>query len=669
MSIQSEMSDLAAKVSLHSFNYYVLNQPTISDIEYDQLFHRLRKLEIENPDLADPNSPTSRVGAVSTTSGFAKVKHTSKMLSLDNAYSVEEVIKFFPARRFILIAEPKLDGLSLDLHYVKGQLVQALTRGDGTTGDDVTANARTIRTVPLTVGLNFTGHVRGEVIMRRSVFTKLNAELEAQGEDLFVNCRNAASGTMKSKDSRVTAARNLDFIAYSIVDSPNSLLEDGAFLQVCGFQVAPARFYVFTSPSDLVDNTSYADFAAASIEYFLAERTNLDYDIDGIVFKISDRDVRLELGEGNRFPKWATAYKFPTEKVVTRLNAVTCQVGRTGVITPVAELEPVFVSGSTVSRASLCNRDEVIRLGIGIGDMVIVERSAEIIPKVIGKSSGNASTWLMPETCPCCGSKLIQATNADGSTAVATICPNKECSDQVIGQLKHSLGKGALDVDGCGDSFVRALVKTGVRKLSDCFAIRYEGCLWFKNNKVQVGSAASIKFAREIEKAKSAPMWRKIHALGIESVGTTLSKELEAHYGDIVAIATATDIESIVGPVSAGFIKNYLLENADEIDRLDQLGVKFESTKAVGPLTGKSFVITGEMMSGRRSDVSERIEQAGGTVKGSVSRKVQFLVVGMGAGNTKSEAAAKLGVTCIEESQLYQMMGIEMPLNTEPEEE
>lgn len=638
----------------------------MSDSEFDRLLVELRNLEAKHPELADPESPSARVGSGSTT-GFAKVKHTVRCLSLDNAFNIIDVHDFFRNSRTIrqnsdpaakdYIVEPKVDGLSLCLRYDHGNLVQAITRGDGTTGDDVTANAMVIPTIPHTIPGGLTIEVRGEAFMYKSGFEKINTERVAAGEEPFANPRNAASGTMKQKDTSEVAKRPMGFIGYRLIGTrhPTQLQCLGAL-----------KDFGFVTPIDLGDLkrrnlTSVCSFAELedAIMQMDADRKKVDFDTDGAVIKFNSMAMQDELGDGTKYVKWGLAYKYPAEKRATRLNSITVSIGRLGTLTPIAELEPVQLGGSTVKRASLCNQDEIDRLGLDVGDEVIVEKAGEIIPKVVGVvSHRGAKVWKMPKKCPCCDTEVVRAEGA-----VAYRCPNFMCSDQVFERLKHAVQKGALDIDGCGDSMIQLLMANGVKTLSDLLSLRQS---------FLPVSAATKKFFVEREKARQQPLWRKLAALGIDGVGQTLSKELAARYNSLDKILdlSRADLVAIMGPVSAGSFLEHLRANADEIGKLDELGFKFEDAeRAVGPLTGKVFVITGGLMSGSRGQVSKKIEDAGGIVKSSVGKKVDYLVAGDGGGNTKAVAAQKLGTKVITEEELYVLLGQPLTVSATATEE
>jgi DNA ligase (NAD+) len=650
---------LRTELHQHGHNYYVLNSPTISDADYDRLFRELQTLEAAHPELADPNSPTSRVGA-RTPNIFNKVKHNVPMMSLENSFTAAEAVHRIvsEAGPSEVILEPKIDGLALSLRYDNGIFVQAVTRGDHEIGDDVTANVRTIGQIPLVIMYDKPLEIRGEAYLSKASFEKINKELEAAGEEIFANARNAAAGTMKQKDSEICAKRGLSFVGYSVV-SPRQhgiktqlgLLE---FIKSLGFPIAlpVASFHVIHLDKEGESNLE------SHLIMFDAKRKNLPYDTDGCVIKINSLDKQAELGNKTRVPRWATAFKYPAEKATTVLNSVTCQIGRRGTITPVAELKAVEIAGVTVRRASLCNQDEIDRLGINVGDEVTVERAGEVIPKVIAlKTKISHGIWKMPEFCPCCKTQLVR----DGAHY---FCPNEiSCADQVRQRLQHAVGKGALDWDGFGPAAVEVSVAMGITKLSQLFELA--------DSKLdELFKPAFVrKFKKERERVKTSPLWRKINALGIDNIGQTASKELcEAARSleDIIDLGPEK-LRSILGPVASKSFIDYVAANVAELDKLNELGYTFVDTAPIatvgGKLSGKTFCLTGAMLSGTRPQVAITIEQHGGKVKGSVGKDLSYLVAGDGGGANKANAAKKLGTQVITEEELYQMIGIPMPLS------
>lgn len=648
------LHQLRSELHQHIHNYHVLAQPTITDEHYDQLFEELQTLEAQFPELADPNSPTARVGSQSIDS-FEKVKHCVAMLSLENTFAAEEVVSYFKGKvrdqaNPLGVVEPKIDGLSMSLIYKDGQLVKAITRGDGSVGDDVTANARTIKSIPLTP--QFSGEVRGEVYMPKKQFERLNAKLDKEGDELFANPRNAAAGSMKRKNPADVAERGLAFLAYHVVKSDYLGTADAVSqherlkqLQALGFRT-PLESGV--PVIDLFD----LDQVKSAIEGWSIGRSTLDYDIDGLVFKVNDIKTQVSLGLNNRAPNWATSYKFPPERKVTKLLGITVQVGRLGTLTPVAELQPVNLAGTVVKRASLHNADEIQRLGINIGDEVIIQKAAEIIPQVVGVANKlSRGVWSMPDRCPCCNSAVDRLANK-----VAIVCTARMCKDQVFARLEHAVKKQSLDIDGCGEQSIKAMVDRGINSLSDLFAA---------DDLSFLGVAASKRVAAGLKKAKTAPLWRKLHALGIDGIGVTTCKELANRWNSLPDMLDNLDeVSKLFGPVTFSNFRNYFEhdDNMAELEKLIGLGFVFEDEKKSGPLVGKVFCITGGMLSGSRDEVSAKIESLGGSVKSSVSKKVHYLVVGDGAGNNKSADARKNGTQCISEKELYDIMGLPMEI-------
>ena len=645
------LHQLRSELHQHIHSYHVLTQPTITDERYDQLFKELQTLEAQFPEFADPNSPTARVGSQSIDS-FEKVKHCVAMLSLENTFSPQEVIKYFDSKcpgagSLEGIIEPKIDGLSMSLVYQNGQLVRAITRGDGSVGDDVTANVRTIASVPLVID-NFTGEVRGEVYMSRTQFNKLNKQLEKEGDELFANPRNAAAGSIKRKNPAEVATRKLSFIAYYL--TANQRTHDKYSHAIHALQ-----HIGFVTPHTLGADYTVDLRNLAQVDQVISNyKNNFDqeFDIDGLVLKINDLQLQTELGLNNRAPNWATSYKFPPEQKVTELIGITVQVGRMGTLTPVAELRPVNLAGTWVKRASLHNADEIERLGLNIGDDVIIQKAAEIIPQVVGVANKRSTgVWSMPDRCPCCNSITSRLINK-----VATICTARMCKDQVFARLEHAVKKQSLDIDGCGEQSIKAMVDRGINNLSDLFAA---------DDLSFLGDAASKRVASGLKKAKTAPLWRKLHALGIDGIGLTTCKELSNRWNSLPdMLDNMEEISKFLGPITFLNFRLYFEndDNMTELEKLVSLGVTFEDEKKSGPFVGKAFCITGGMLTGSREEVSAKIESLGGSVKSSVSKKVHYLVVGEGAGANKSANAKKLGTLCISEKELYDMMGLPMEI-------
>lgn len=659
MNDSDRISELRDLLRYHCHLYYVQGTSSISDNEYDTLYRELQQLEAAHPELHDPDSPTQRVGA--PVKSFDPFVHGDrKMLSLDNMRSAAELMHYLGTITG-LVMEPKVDGASLKLVYRNGKLVSAGTRGDGSYGDTVTNNVRAISTVPLVLNEAVDVNVVGEVYMRLSTFGELNAKLEQDGEELLANPRNAAAGAIKLKDPQDVRGRKLSFVAYGIsegledIDSHYSVLGE---LERLGFQTTRKLPVVAgTNDTAYLVNCATENELEDVIKFGDTIRKSLDLPTDGLVFKIDSRATCHEMGEGTKYPNYACCFKFPAERKATTLIGITHQVGRTGKITPVAELAPLDLGGTTVRRASLCNQDEIERLGVNIGDSVLVEKSAEIIPKLVGVARKQVKGVFEKITkCPCCGTDLIRPEGM-----VDSYCPNKDCDDQVFARLKHTCCKAALDIDGCGDAMIEELMKLGVRKISDIFTV----------DPKTLKTAAKKKFLDGRAACKDKPFWRKLHALGIDGFGKTLCQDVADRWLSLLeAFDNLSELQAVVGKVVLESISNYCIEHGDELDQLDRLIGMTGQRKVVGPLTGMTFCITGELMTGSRADVSKRIEDAGGVVKSSVSRKLSYLIQGTETGRTKREAADKYGVEVIDEERLYALMKQEMPKpRVQPEDE
>lgn len=615
---------------------------TLSDAEYDEKVRQLKALEDAHPELAK-DSPLKRVGAKSKAAG-PKVKHQRKMLSLDNVFTPDEATSHFKSKAD-KIWEPKIDGLSLSLIYSGGRLVRATTRGDGVEGDDVTHNALVIDSIPKMIYFKGEFEVRGEVCIFKADFEKLIEQMKSEGDEPFANARNAASGSLKLKDSTEAAKRRLSFVAYqSFGTGVRNHIDMIGELQGWGFNT-PNRF----TRGPMVTFTEITQELADQMD---EERRSMPFDTDGAVIKINDFKLRAEMGDGTKSPKWAVAYKFAPEEGISVLEAVELPIGRTGVITPVAILSPVLLNGATVRRASLCNWDEIARLDIAVGDQVVVVRAAEVIPKVIRvhKKTENRKPIDMPTACPCCGGPILK-----DDEVVAIRCTNLNCNEQVFQRLSHAVNKSSLDWDGCGNAQIGDLMKIGnARFLSDFLAIQDVSFM---------GAAAKNRFLAERERVKSVPLWRKLHSLGIEGIGKTFCQELASKYGDLLKMLDDRNgVIAIVGPNRAEKLFAQIDLLAEEIERLDGLGFKFvevNTGKRQTQASGKQFVITGTMTTGSRDKVSERIEQAGGIVKSSVSAKTDYLVVGEDPGGNKTAGARKHGTKVITEDELYQILELD----------
>lgn len=663
--VEKEIEELRSQIRHHEFRYYVLNDPEISDFEFDQLIHRLQELESQHPQLVTADSPTQRVGG-QPAEEFLKVRHSVQMLSLDNTYSVEELRDFDRRVRELsgrgtvdYVAELKLDGLSMSLTYEGGVLMHGVTRGDGTTGEDVTTNVKTIRSIPLRVDrdrLKSLGNprrfeVRGEVIMTLKAFEQLNAQREAAGEPRFANPRNAAAGSMRQLDPRIVAERKLDMYLYALLVNGRAPIADHSrtldTLSKLGFKVNPHR-RLCPSFDDLL----------AYIQEWETKRDTLDYEIDGIVVKVNDTRLWEELGTTAKSPRWAVAFKYPARQATTRVNDIRAQVGRTGTLTPVADLEPVDVGGVTVSHATLHNMDEIERLGVKIGDTVLIQRAGEVIPQVVKvvRQAPDGREFKMPKKCPVCGGDVHRS---EGE--VAFRCVNAACPARLKESLLYFAGRRAMNIDGLGDKLVDQLVDRGlVRDVADLYTLTHEQLA----NLERMAEKSAQNLMGEIEKSKKAELARLIFALGIRFVGERTGQLLADHFGSLDKLAKATEGELLqveeVGPRVSEAILEFFCEkrNLAVIEKLRRAGLQFEQKKvrkAEGKLAGKQFVLTGTLPTYSRQEATRMIEEAGGRVIGSVSKKTDYVVVGADPGS-KLDKARALGVQVISEADLLKLL-------------
>jgi DNA ligase (NAD+) len=658
-------AQLRREIERHNHAYYVLDAPTIPDAEYDRLFGELQALEREHPELASPDSPTQRVGAASVTA-FAEVMHRVPMLSLGNAFSDTEVEAFDRRCREALdrdeldyAVEPKLDGLAITLIYENGQFVRGATRGDGTRGEDVTANLRTVRSIPLRLQADpppDRAEVRGEVLMQRADFERLNQRQQEAGEKIFVNPRNAAAGSLRQLDPRITARRPLRFFAYALADvigspAPPTHSATLALLERWGFAVAPFRDVVRGAAGLLAYYRRIGDM-----------RSRLPYDIDGVVYKLDRRDDQLALGFVSRAPRWALAHKYPAQEEITELIDIEVQVGRTGAITPVARLKPVFVGGVTVTNATLHNEDEIRRKGLLIGDQVIIRRAGDVIPEVVApvieRRTGAERPFVMPCVCPACGSSVERAEDE----AVARCTGGLFCPAQRKQALLHFAGRRAMDIEGLGDKLVDQLVDAGIVKTTvDLYRL---GLVALANlPRMAEKSAANLLAA--IEASRRTTLARFIFALGIRNVGEATARELAKHFGSLDALMAA-DVDALqaladVGPVVARSIANFFAEphNREVIEQLRAAGVSWEEGAPAAALSararGMSFVLTGTLLTMSRDEAKALIESHGGKVSGSVSKKTDYVVAGADAGS-KLAKAEELGVAILDEAGLIALL-------------
>lgn len=664
MDSKARILELRRQLHEHNHNYYVLNSPTIGDIEFDMLMRELQELEVANPDMYDPTSPTLRVGS-DITKEFKQVQHKYPMLSLGNTYSKEEVADFFERvkralnEEFEICCELKFDGTSISLTYVDGKLVRAVTRGDGEKGDDVTANVRTIRTVPLVLsgnGYPAEFEIRGEVLMPWDVFERLNVERSKAGEQLFANPRNAASGTLKLQDSSVVAKRSLDAYLYFLLGE--ELPADGHYENL-----EAAKRWGFKI-SDTTCKCRTIDEVFAFIDRMDDERKNLPFATDGIVLKVNSLRQQKNLGYTAKSPRWAIAYKFQAESAVTRLNEVTYQVGRTGVVTPVANLDPVQLSGTVVKRASLHNADIIEKFDLHIGDMVYVEKGGEIIPKITGVDT--SARFMLGEKvafitkCPECGTPLVRY---DGEAA--HYCPNDlACPPQIKGKIEHFVSREAMNIDSIGPETIEQLYNYGlVKNITDIYAIQPEDLMFLP----RMGEKSALNIVNAVKASLQVPFERVLFALGIRFVGATVAKRLARAFGNIDALMaasfdelTAVDEigERIAGAVRAFFAKD---ENLQMIEKLKAAGLKFVVEEETGVeksdiLSGQSIVISGVFTHHSRDEYKEMIERNGGKNVGSVSKSTSFILMGENMGPAKLEKAQKMGVRLVTEDEFLQML-------------
>ena len=662
MSLQQQIDTLRQDLRRYEYEYHVLDNPTIPDAEYDRLFHQLKALEAEHPELITADSPTQRVGA-KPLSGFAQIRHEIPMLSLDNAFSDEEFYAFVKRIEDRLIrlpepltfcCEPKLDGLAVSILYVNGVLTQAATRGDGTTGEDITANIRTIRNIPLQLLMDNPParlEVRGEVFMPHAGFERLNQQALEKGEKTFANPRNAAAGSLRQLDPKITSKRPLVLNAYGIgiaegVDLPNTHYDRLQWLKSIGIPVNP-EIRLCNGTDEVLD--FYRDIQN--------KRSSLGYDIDGTVLKINDIALQEKLGFISKAPRWAIAYKFPAQEELTRLNDVEFQVGRTGAITPVAKLEPVFVAGVTVSNATLHNGDEIERLDIAIGDTVVIRRAGDVIPQIIGvlhdRRPADARPIIFPKTCPVCDSAIVRI---EGE-AVARCTGGLFCAAQRKEALKHFVSRKAMDIDGVGGKLIEQLVD---RELVHTPADLFKLDLTTLTRLERMGTKSAENALASLEKAKNTTLARFIFALGIREVGEATALNLANHFKTLEALQNA-DLEALqqvpdVGEVVANRILAFWHEphNVAVVNDLIAQGVHWETveTKEVteNRFKGKTVVLTGTLTQMGRNEAKALLQDMGAKVSGSVSAKTDFVIAGDAAGS-KLTKAQELGVTVLTEEE------------------
>jgi DNA ligase (NAD+) len=657
--IKKEIEKLRKEINYHNYRYYVLNDPIVSDYEYDILLKKLIALEEKNPEFIIPESPTQRLGG-QPIEEFTTLTHDPPMLSLDNTYSFNELKEFDKRVRKQVeevkyLVEQKVDGVAVSLKYFKGRLAQAATRGDGTKGDDITQNLKTIRTIPLQLLINNPDlqnfEVRGEAYLTKRQFEALNKEREEEGESLFANPRNAAAGSLKLLDPKSVAARNLDAFIHTIPKPPtkrfHSDLQVLDLLKEAGFKVIP-HSKLFSSIDEVIKFCEDWD----------KKRDDLPYEVDGMVIKVDSFQQREELGETIKSPRWAVAYKYPPKQATTKIKKIYLQVGRTGTVTPVAELEPVFLSGSTISHSTLHNLDEIKRKDIREGDTVIIQKAGEVIPQVVkvvtDKRTTKEKVFKMPDRCPVCKGKLFREADE-----VAYRCVNASCPAQVKRRIGHFVSRGAMDIEGFGFVLVDTLVdKRMIKDFADLYQLKKEDLISLE----RMGEKSSQNLLDGLEASKQQPYARILYALGIRHVGIHAARILAQAFPSINDLKNASfeKISSVmgIGPTVAESIRNFFAdnENIELINRLKKIGLKFAAEKPKGAqiFAGKSFVLTGGLEYYTREEATETIVALGGNVASSVSKNTDYVLAGKEPGS-KYDKAVALGIKIINESEFKKM--------------
>jgi DNA ligase (NAD+) len=655
-----KIKKLRGEIKHHEKKYYVDNNPQISDYEFDLLVKKLEELEKQFPKLITPESPTQRVGE-QPLEGFVSVQHRTPMLSLDNCYSVEELREFeeriqklLPSQKIEYVTELKIDGLGISVIYREGKFDQAVTRGDGLRGDDVTANVKTIRSIPLEISNPEEIEVRGEIYLPFSSFEKINKEREKRGEPLFANPRNAAAGSLRTLDPREVASRQLDLFLYYIFirgEEMPTQWENLEMLQDLDFKTNP-----------IARHCSSLDEVISFYEEWQEKRDNLDYDVDGVVVKVNSTEQRKLLGFTAKFPRWAISLKFPARQATTRIKDIIIQVGRTGALTPVAVLDPVRLSGITISRSTLHNEDEIKRKDIRIGDTVLIERSGDVIPKVVSvmkkRRTGKEKKLAWPSSCPVCHSNTFKAEGEAISR-----CINPSCPAKIKESILHFAWRRAMNIEGLGVALVDQLLEEKlIQKIPDLYSLRHEDLVQLD----RMGPKSSQNLLDEIEKTKQRNLDRLIYALGIRFVGERTALALASHFKNLEKLAKASSEELLqiedVGPKVAESIVFFFNqpENIELIKRLKKASLNF-SFRVAGrredlPLAGQTFVLTGSLENLTREEAAELIEASGGTVSSSVSSKTDYVIVGESPGS-KLAKAKKLGIQTIEEKDFLKLIG------------
>ncbi|NBL64288.1 NAD-dependent DNA ligase LigA [Flavobacterium sp. NST-5] len=665
MEIKQLIDSLRNELNQHNYNYYVLDNPVISDFEFDQKLKNLQELEAKHPEYFDENSPTQRVGG-SITKNFQTITHQNRMYSLDNSYSKEDLLDWEKRIQKILgnvslqyTCELKYDGASISITYENGKLKRAVTRGDGFQGDDVTTNIKTIKSVPLQLQGDYPENfeIRGEIILPLEGFAKMNQQLLDEGKVPYANPRNTASGSLKLQDSSEVAKRPLDCLLYTFIGSDVKFATHFESLE-------KARSFGFKVPNEakLAKNIQEV---FQFLEYWDEHRHELPYETDGVVIKVNNLHFQDELGYTAKAPRWAIAYKFKAEQVATKLNSITYQVGRTGAITPVANLEPVQLGGTTVKRASLHNADQIEKLDIRVGDMVFVEKGGEIIPKIIGVDFTKRNQDLLPTVyitnCPECQTELIRKEDE-----AQHYCPNfYGCPPQIIGRIQHFISRKAMDIEGLGGETVALLFNNHlVQNYADLYELTVEQIIPLE----RMAQKSAENLVNGIEKSKEIPFERVLFALGIRYVGETVAKKLAKHYQNIENLAKASVMDLIlvdeIGERIAQSVVEFF-ENAENqilIQRLKEYGVQLEVKTVYNPeattiLEGKTFVVSGVFEKFSRDELKKAIEDNGGKVSGSISSKTNFVIAGENMGPAKLEKASSLGIPIISEDDFIVMIG------------
>lgn len=650
---------LIREIERHNHLYYVLDRPEISDYNYDQLMQQLLRLEAQHPELKKPDSPSQRVGGAPL-AAFSQVRHEVRLLSLDNAYDAQEVAEFI--RRIdrelgetaAFVVEYKIDGLSVALRYENGLFVQGATRGDGETGEDITENLKTIRSIPLRLAKPLTLTVRGEVFLPKEGFRILNEEQEQNGFQTFANPRNAAAGSLRQLDSRITASRPLDILVFDLLSGDLSAdTHDQALTELAELGLKVSHGRRFETPETII----------AALEAASESRHALAFDIDGMVVKVDRFDHREQLGVRAKSPRWAVAFKFPPEEVETTLREITVHVGRTGVITPRAEFDPVEVAGSVIARATLHNQDYMDEKDIRIGDRIVVQKAGDVIPAVVrvlkDQRNGSEQPFRLPDHCPECGSETRRL---QGEAALR--CLNPDCPARYRRGIEHFVSRPAMNIDGLGESIISLLISKGlIRGIPDLYTLNVQRETLMQLDRM--GEKSTDNLLAAIEKSKENPLWRLITGLGIPLIGSQAAKLLASRYENLDALMEASCEELItipeIGAKMAESLVRYFADPVSQttIGRLKAAGLNFEGDRQIHtgpqPYLGKTFVLTGTLSAFTRDEAKSRIEALGGKVAGSVSKKTDFVIYGTEAGS-KLEKALSLGVTTLDEAAFLEML-------------